>query len=130
MAYHHIPSIQAATSVLASLLNPGGKLLVSDGDRNKSPTPSDDDTLLSSITSPTPQPFHPSNFFDDKKYEFKEEEVIPHDFGVVVETMREVFEAAGLRDDSVKRRIKVEGTTVGDVQAQTAYLLVVSGMKA
>ena len=134
MAYHHIPSITLATSKLASLLNPTGKLLVADTQKDTTESNTDDSdpsTIVNSITSPTPNPFHASNFFDESKINFKFQDVIPHQMGIAEADMRAAFEGAGLADVQVRKRIRVRGSKKDgeEGEVKTYYIMVASGTK-
>ncbi|CDO71901.1 hypothetical protein BN946_scf184940.g48 [Trametes cinnabarina] len=74
-AYHHIPSIEDTTRALAYFLKPGGSLLVAD---IKAP--------------PDGKELFPKKYHD----------VVPHRNGLSKDTMRMVFESAGLVDFEMK----------------------------
>lgn len=90
MAYHHFASITDTTRVLASFLNPGGALLVAD--MLTSPILSDEGTPAEGTPAESTSAEGKPEELIPKSYEH----AAPHRFGFDEQTMKEVFEGAGL----------------------------------
>jgi hypothetical protein len=136
MSYHHLTSLPSTTRTLASLLNPGGKLLVADlyKDVNLDTNPSSSTSSTSSApnSSHHPDEHHhscPHPHQHSGHSHIRHSPLVPHTHGLTIPSLRAAFESAGLKEVDVRKRIRVRGNKKGAEEKEERYIVVAGGLK-